>query len=224
MPLYKDTKSSHWYIVRALLASVPDIALGDLTAPILQKPLSTSPATYNREANLITAILNLARKNGHLANVPQIESKKVAASRIRWLTQEEWQRLDAQLPTHLKALARFSIATGLRQANATHLEWSQVDLRRKVAWIHADQAKAGKPIGIPLSDDAVEVIRGQIGQHEKWIFSYKGKPLEQIKGAWGKALKRAGIEDFRWHDFGTDLFLEVATAIFLYESGSNKED
>lgn len=80
-----------------------------------------------------------------------------------------------KLPEHLAAMVRFSLETGLRQSNVTGLLWSQVDLVRKVAWIHADQAKARKAIGIPLSDVAVMVIRNQIGRHETHVFSYKGK-------------------------------------------------
>ncbi len=208
---HEPRDASDAYRLRAF--AMPNMPLSEITAPMIQKYITGAPATYNRTANLITAILNLAKRNGKLEEVPTIERKKVSQSRIRWLTQEEWKRLDAQLPPHLQPLARFSVATGLRQGNATHLEWSQVDLRRKIAWIHADQAKARKPIGIPLSDDAVEVLRGQIGQSDVWVFPYKGKPLGQIKSAWGKALKRAGlghyekvgdkevfISNFRWHD------------------------
>ncbi len=33
------------------------------------------------------------------------------------------------------------------------------------------------------------------------VFTYKGKPVTQVNTkAWYKALERAGIEDFRWHD------------------------
>ena len=31
-------------------------------------------------------------------------------------------------------MVRFSLATGLRLRNVTHLEWSNVDLSRRVAW------------------------------------------------------------------------------------------
>lgn len=195
---HQPRDASDRYRLRAL--ALPNIDLHDLTPALIASRLHGAPATYNRAANLIMAILNMARRNGHINAVPTIERKKVPPSRIRWLTQAEWQRLDAQLPAHLQVLARFSIATGLRQSNATHLEWSQIDLQRKVAWIHADQAKAKKAIGIPLSDAALDVLRGQIGQHAKWVFPYRGHPIGQIKGAWGKALKRAGIHDFRWHD------------------------
>jgi integrase len=59
------------------------------------------------------------------------------------LRREEAQRLIAALPEHLAAMASFSLSTGLRAANATGLQWTQVDLVRRVAWIHPDQAKAG---------------------------------------------------------------------------------
>jgi integrase len=33
------------------------------------------------------------------------------------------------------------------------------------------------------------------------VFTYEGHPVEQVNTkAWRHALKRAGIEDFRWHD------------------------
>ena len=39
--------------------------------------------------------------------------------RIRSLTREEFARLLEELPEHLADMARFSVATGLRQANVT---------------------------------------------------------------------------------------------------------
>ena len=81
------------------------------------------------------------------------------------------------LPFHAAELMRFSLETGLRRANATHLEWEQVDLERKTAWIHPDQAKTGKSIAVPLSDNAVTILRRWIGQHEKYAFVFQGKPV-----------------------------------------------
>ena len=107
----------------------------------------------------------------------------------------------AELSVHLAAMARFSLATGLREANVTGLEWNQVDMDRRVCWIHPDQAKAKKAIGIPLNRDAMVVLRGQIGQHPSRVFTYHGAPIDKAgTKAWKKALARAGITDFRWHD------------------------
>ena len=114
---------------------------------------------------------------------------------------EEAERLFVELPEHLRALATFSVETGLRKSNVTGVQWSQVDLRRRCAWIHPDQAKGRKAIAVPLSAAAILVLREQIGKHPVNVFSYRGKPIKQLNTkAWRRALRRAGIEDFRWHD------------------------
>lgn len=98
-------------------------------------------------------------------------------------------------------MARFTLATGLRESNVVKLEWSQVNLERRCAWIHADQAKARKAIPVPLNAEAVLVLRRQIGKHQTRVFTYKGRPVTKANNhAWRKALVRAGIENFRWHD------------------------
>jgi integrase len=98
-------------------------------------------------------------------------------------------------------MVRFSLTMALRSANVTKLEWSQVDLTRRVAWIHMDQAKAGRPIHVTLNATAMEVLAKQIGKHRTSVFGYKGKPVTRVNTkAWRRALQRAGIKNFRWRD------------------------
>ena len=98
-------------------------------------------------------------------------------------------------------MAAFGLATGLRRANVTGLQWTQVDLVRRLAWIHRDQAKARKAIAVPLNAEAVILIRRRLGKHPTHVFSYRGRPIRQVSTkAWYQALAKAGIEDFRWHD------------------------
>jgi integrase len=67
--------------------------------------------------------------------------------------------------------------------------------------IHPDQAKARKPIPVPLNADAMPVISRQKGKHPTRVFTFKGKPVTKANNhAWRKALARAVIKDFRWHD------------------------
>jgi integrase len=179
---------------------IPDDPLSDLTAGTFLTALAgKKPATHNRYVNLITAILNLAKARGWLDVVPVIERRRIPPATFRWLTRAEWKRLEKALPEHLLPLARFAVYTGLRQFNVTHLRWEYVDLRRRTVTIPPEEMKAGKVISIPLSNDAVGVLRSQLGKDKTWVFPYEGHPLAQIKGAWGKACKRAGI-DCRWHD------------------------
>lgn len=75
------------------------------------------------------------------------------------------------------------------------------DVIAKVGGIHGDQAKAGKPIHVTLNATALDMLTKQVGKHPKWVFTYKGQPVTQVTTkAWYKALDRAGIENFRWHD------------------------
>lgn len=189
------------YRLKKLKKEYADRPLHAVTAESLEAALpAKTPGTFNRYANLVTAALNLAQRRGWLDATPAIERRKTVPGRIRWLTPAEWKRLQGKLPDHLRPLAEFALATGLRQHNVTHLEWSQIDLKRRVAWIHADQAKAGKPIGLPLSDAACAILATQRGQNKQWVFPYKGKPIGKIKTAWRRALKRAKIAGFTWHD------------------------
>jgi integrase len=93
------------------------------------------------------------------------------------------------------------MANCLRTSNVTGLQWSQVDLVRRLAWVHPDQANTRKAIPVPLNAEAVVLISKQVGKHLTHVFSYQGKPVAQVSTkAWYAALKRAGITDFRWHD------------------------
>lgn len=186
------------YRLRAL--EYADRPLSEVTSASLQAAITNkSASTYNRYRALILAILNLARRRGWIESVPAIPCRRQPPGRLRWLTAEQWCRLCHELPLHLKAPAAFALATGLRQANVTRLAWSQVDLQRRTAWIHADQAKGRKPIGVPLSEDAVAILECQRGEHAEWVFPYRRKPLDKIRGAWKRAVKRAGLEGFTFH-------------------------
>jgi len=218
-----DKDASDRYRIRAF--NLWDKPLENITSETLEPILSKyTGSTRNRCINLLTAILNCAVRRGWIKRVPDMQRVKVKSSRTRWLTYNEWERLEAELAGNLKQMARFAVTTGLRENNVIELEWSQVDLQRKVAWIHPDQAKGKKAIGIPLSAKAIEVLREQLGKHERFVFVYRaddGRPWHKVTKAstrsWKMALVRAGIDvvptgkksatgqerftsTFRWHD------------------------
>lgn len=166
------------------------------------KASESSPATANRLLALIRSILRKAALEWEwLDKLPRIKLYKEAKRRVRWLTPEQVNTLLKELPPHLQDMMLFALSTGLRQANVLKLEWSQVDMARQVCWIHPDQAKARKAIHVPLNSSAMDVLLRQIGKHPHRVFTYKGNPSENANTrAWRGALKRAGIENFRWHD------------------------
>lgn len=159
-------------------------------------------ATVNRVLEVLRAILRKCVNEWEwLDRAPYVKMLKEPTRRIRYLTHNEAHRLLGVLPEHMADMVAFTLATGLRRANVTGLQWSQVDLTRRLAWIHPDQAKARKAIAVPLNAEAVLLIRKQIGKHPIHVFSFNGRPITQTSTkAWYKGLEAAGIEDFRWHD------------------------
>jgi integrase len=205
---HKASQVSDVYHLRWLDAYLCDVPLSDINRSLIDKITAARKAegvansTVNRVLEVMRAILRKAANEWEwLDKAPYFRLLPEPTRRIRWLTHEEATRLLAERPEHLEAMVRYSLETGLRKANVTGLLWSQVDLGRRTAWVHPDQAKARKAIAVPLSNAAVVVLRGQIGKHPTHVFSYRGNPIvAPNNSAWEKALKRAGIEHFRWHD------------------------
>ncbi len=165
--------------------------------------IEPKPTTVNRTLEIIRAILRKARDDWEwIGSCPNILMLKEPAKRVRWITRDQAEVLLGLLPDHQQPMMRFALETGLRRSNVTHLEWTQVDLDRRMAWVHPDQAKAEKAIGVPLSNEAVIILRGQVGKSSIWVFPYQGKPVTQTATkAWRDAVKVAGIAPgFRWHD------------------------
>lgn len=159
-------------------------------------------ARKNRYLSWVRAMLRKAEREWlWIEKAPTIRLYAEAKRRIRWLTPQEAERLIAELPDHLKPVVTFALHTGLRRSNVVGLRWDQVDMQRQVAWIHGDEAKAGKAIGVPLNRTAIDAIRSQLGKNSEYVFTHKGQPMCVTSNtAWRSALKRAGISNFRFHD------------------------
>jgi integrase len=205
------------------LASITDGAIRKLAAERKAQAIDeagkklSSNATVNRHLAQLSAILHYAQRRGWLAAVPPIAKLHEPAKRVAWLTHEQAEQLLAELPAHLAAMARFGLATGLRESNIRLLCWQQIDLPRRVAWIYADQAKGGRDLSVPLNDAAAAVLAAQQGMHKRWVFPvprWERKATPESKprqvwdsptgkvssAAWRKACTRAGVPWLRFHD------------------------
>jgi integrase len=200
---HKDDIQKLRWLDRHLRGAPLDRISRDQLASIADtKAKEASETTANRYMALARAILRKSALEWEwIDRVPKVRMFKERPRRVRWVTREQANQLLALLPVHLADMARFSLATGLRQANVLQLEWSQLDMPRKVAWIHADQAKARKAIGVPLNDEAVAVVRRQLGKHQVRVFTFQDRPVASANTkVWRRAVKAAGLGDFRWHD------------------------
>lgn len=160
----------------------------------------TSNATINRYMSAIQRVMNAAVKRGWVSGYPPIRKLPEPKGRLRFLSKEEAVRLLSFLPAHMRAMAEFTLCTGLRENNVLELEWSQVDTGRQIAWIHADQFKQGRNYTCHLNDRAVEILNERRKLKERFVFTYDGGPLGKASNhSWYRALKKAELEGFTWH-------------------------
>lgn len=161
-----------------------------------------SKSTASRYLALLRSILKRAVDEWDwLEKAPKVKLFKEAEGRIRFITPEQVQVLLQELPAHQKDMVLFALQTGLRQSNVLKLEWLEVNLEQGHMWVNAEQSKNRKPIAVPLNREALAVLHRQVGKHPARVFTYAGKPIANANThAWTNALKRAGIENFRWHD------------------------
>jgi integrase len=194
--------------------------------PFVPKPVTT--ATKAKHLALMKAILRAAERDWKwLERAPVIKIPSVRNKRVRWLEHDEAKRLIDECPDPLKSVVKFALATGLRRSNIINLEWQQIDMQRRVAWVNPEDSKSNRAIGVALNDTACRVLREQIGHHNKWVFvhtkakhrsdgtltpSVRKMRVDDQK-AFKAACKRAGIEDFRFHD------LRHTWASWLIQSG-----
>jgi len=195
-----------------------DITMQDMDRYIASRRASVSNASVNRETMLLRRVSRWCASRGYEAP-PLTWGKltlKEAAERERELSDEEEARLFQHLPESLRPLVEFAILSGQRRSEIVMMRWADVDFRNRRAKVWA---KGAKPHSFPLTARMIEIIKEQTKASPQ-VFTYVAErdapPREdrprRIKGErypfskqgwarkWRKALKDAGIEDYRFHD------------------------
>lgn len=181
-----------------------EITKGKIMEGVYALAKECKQSTANRYLSTIRAMLNRAQLVWEVVDKVPSRFKQFDESqfeRNRSLTPEEIGRVAKELPEHQRDIFEFSVATGLRQANAKLLEWSWLSMDRRVLRVPKEKFKNRDELMIPLNESAMLVLRRRLGKHKQFVFTYNGAPVEQVNTrAWRNALQRAGIADYRWHD------------------------
>lgn len=182
----------------------------------IQRKRDLSPSTHNKYRSFVKSVLSFARKRWpKLPAAPAIPRQAEPKREIRVLTREEVARLLPHLPLHLRRMARFALATGLRDANVRLLRLEQVDFEARRLTVEGADFKTGKPLVLPLSDEALAILteardcpqHGLAAQDENiaagqpaYAFTYLGVPVVRASNTgWYMALAAAKIKRCRWH-------------------------
>ena len=165
------------------------------------------PASVNREIELLRRVMRRAEMVWGV-EVAKLDWKQLrlreAPPRQRVLSSEEEERLIAAAAEHLKSPIRFALLTGLRLNNIMNLDWRQIDMEAGVMYL---VAKGGRSQALPVTPAIRMLLEDLAPKRRGPVFTYTPRGENSLpravktwKTAWQGALKRAGIEDFRFHD------------------------
>ena len=161
------------------------------------------PATVNRELSCMKTIINRAVRHGKLDNNPISKVKKLPENnvRMRVLTQDEFDKLLSVCSSHIRPVILAAYYTGMRRAEILNLTWDEVDLNNGFIRLAADRTKTKNARSIPLHPKVKDMLKSlPKGLHTNRVFLLNGKPFDDIKRSYPTACRKAGIEDFTFHD------------------------
>jgi integrase len=120
--------------------------------------------------------------------------------RLRFLSETEVEALLNACTQHLKPIVETALLSGMRRGELLSLKWEQI----RNGFIYLTETKSGKAQQIPINDRLALVLRELRGKNQlksQYVFcDSQGRRFYEVKRSFVSACKRAGLEDFRFHD------------------------
>lgn len=163
-----------------------------------------SAASVNRDIAAISSMFSYAVELELVDMHPLVKFSRNKEQEHRFipLTPEEVERLiEAQQTVVMTAYVLILSETGLRKSEGLTLKWQQIDFDHKV--LTTDQTKNHRSRDIPLSDRALDCLRGLVRhiRHQEVFIRHTGRPLKSPDDPFAKAVAKAGLpSDTGFHD------------------------
>jgi integrase len=176
------TWTNRVYTIGTLSKYLGDLRLTDLKKPVLEKYQNDrlgeriKPSTINDEIKILRAICSHARANGVPCVELAIDDLPVRGKRkvMAWNDEQVAALLSSvrERSPHIYGLVLFLLNTGCRRGEALALEWSAVDLRRRLIRIEPSeewQPKNNEAREIPISDRLL-LYFNTMHKAKRWVF------------------------------------------------------
>lgn len=159
--------------------------------------------TIRRELGVLRAAVNYALRHGRLTRPVTVWLPPPPEGRDRWLTRTEAAALmraarrDKRTRLHLPLFVLVGLYTGARKEAILSLRWPQVDLDRRVIDFNTPgrrRTAKGRPI-IPIPRRLFTFLsRARLrGGEMGYVVNRHGKPVGDVKRAFGSSASRAGL-------------------------------
>jgi integrase len=209
-PLSERTKKDYRDSLRIHLSKIAGMKLSQIGRDDVRRihaaATKKSAASANRALAIVSSVFNYATDElgvyGGINPAARVK-KNYEAPRERFAQADELPRLFAAMAQDpLGDFFMLALLTGARRANLQSMRWADIDLEHGV-WRIA-MTKNGTSHDVPLTDEAVAILRGrkEAGVRGAFVFPGSGATghLVEPKKAWARILNNAGLEDLRIHD------------------------
>jgi integrase len=164
-----------------------------------------SGVTINRELAFLKNLFNKAVEWGKVAENPvkKVRLYREDNARTRFLSDEEETSLLACCGPQLQPLVITALHTGFRASELRSLTWADVDFRRGVVTVRAGYAKNGEARSVPMNQVltiTLKAVKLQGIEGEGVFCNRQGKAYRSFRTAFERAVRKAGITDFTFHD------------------------
>ena len=148
-------------------------------------------AAINNSLSLLRRMLHLAKKNYNLPFVAPIDLLKPPPPRKGFVPVEDFNRLLAALPVNLRPLIVFLYYSGCRKGEACAIRRDQIDLKRALVTLEAEQTKTDEPRVIPLPDVLANMLRSR--RARDWPANGLAFDSSNLRKCWEKACDEVGL-------------------------------
>jgi integrase len=124
-------------------------------------------ATTNRSTSALRRMLNLARKEGKLREVPYFPFLEESAPRSGFVERSDYERLFRSLPDHLRPVLALGFWTGMRRAEILNLRWEQLDFLAGTITLRAGETKNDEGRVIPITATLRRVLLEQRNKRQQ---------------------------------------------------------
>lgn len=194
---------------------------------------SKSTNTVRLEIAVISHLFNIARKEWGMESlsnpVQNIRMPKNSRPRDRRIVGDEEERLlDACTRSKspaLKDIVLLALETAMRLGELLSLEWKNIDLKKRIARL--PDTKNGETRDVPLSSKAIETLQKRVRAINSDRVFHEWSSQSGFKCTWGRAIKRAEIDSFRFHDLrheATSRFFELGLNIMQVAAITGHKD
>jgi len=205
----KSWKKSDWVYIQSLKRYFLGYSLSKITHDAIlgfrakKKSEGTKDGGINRILACLKSMFNRAIEwndfNG-INPMKLVNKLQEPPGRIRFLEEDELNRLVKCCEENFKSYVLIAFHTGLRLSEQLRLKWNDVDFKNNFITIH--RTKSGKMRTLHMNDDMIKIFNSIPKQEESpFIFCDKdGRSNVNVRGAFDRAKTKAKITDFHWHD------------------------